>query len=91
MNPEVELTGGADPLLSAAIIAAVARLEEERAVQAANPPRPPLQGRWVRSGRPRDVMLPVARPTPVAEGWSVGSAEAEGDAGQATSVRDSGT
>jgi hypothetical protein len=71
------VTGGSDPLLTAAIIAAVLRLEEERAVLAAHPPKPPLQGRWVRSGRPRDAVLPVARPVPVADGWSVASDEEE--------------
>ena len=82
MNPEVEVTGGSDPLVTAAIIAAVARLEEERLVMAATPPRPPIQGRWVRSGRPREAQLPIARPAPVADGWSVGSEEGDenGDA-----------
>jgi hypothetical protein len=77
MNRQVEVTGGSDPLLTAAIIAAAVRLEEERAALAASPPQPPLQGRWVRSGRPRDRVVPVARPVPVAEGWSVASDEAE--------------
>lgn len=81
MNDEIEVTGGADPLLTAAIIAAVARLEEERAALAAVPPQGPSQGRWVLSGRPREMGLPVVRQAPVADGWSVGSEDREnGDA-----------
>lgn len=73
MTDSVEVSGGADPLVTAAILAAVARLEEERAELAAIPPRRPSRGRWVLSGRPRDTAPPVARPAPASEGWSVGS------------------
>lgn len=77
MTDDLEVTGGSDPLLTAAIIAAVARLEEERALAAATPPQPPVQGRWVRSGRPRETSPTVARPVPLSEGWSVTSEEQE--------------
>lgn len=75
MTDRIEVAGGADPLVTAAIIAAVTRLEEERAELAAIPPRRPSRGRWVLSGRPRDASPPVARPSPAADGWSVGSGE----------------
>jgi hypothetical protein len=74
---ETEVAGGADPLVTAAILAAVARLEEERAALAAIPPKRPLKGRWVLSGRPREAALPITRPVPVAEGWSVASEDSE--------------
>lgn len=77
MSEGIEVVGGADPLVTAAIIAAVARLEEERTALAAAPPKRPSQGRWVLSGRPREAAPPIVRPTPVADGWSVASEEAE--------------
>ena len=77
MSDRVEVIGGSDPLVTAAIIAAVVRLEEERRLLASVPPQRPSQGRWVLSGRPRDVPSPVARPTPVAGEWSVASDEPE--------------
>lgn len=79
MSERIEVTGGSDPLVTAAIIAAVARLEEERRLMASRPPQAPSQGRWVLSGRPRDVPPPVARPRPVTGEWSVASDD-RGDA-----------
>ena len=76
---EVEVAGGADPLVTAAILAAVTRLEEERAALAAVPRKRPSRGRWVLSGRPRKAAPPIVRPTPDAEGWSVASEETEAD------------
>ncbi len=76
---EVEVAGGADPLVTAAILAAVTRLEEERAALAAVPRKRPSRGRWVLSGRPRQAAPPIVRPTPDGDGWSVASEEAEGD------------
>lgn len=73
MSESIEVTGGSDPLVTAAIIAAVARLEEERRLLASIPPQRPSQGRWVLSGRPREVDPPVVRPQPMAGEWSVGS------------------
>lgn len=77
MSESIEVIGGSDPLVTAAIIAAVARLEEERRLLASQPPQRPSQGRWVLSGRPREVPPPVVRPQPVAGEWSVGSDEPE--------------
>jgi hypothetical protein len=78
MSPEIEITGGAGPMETAAILAAVARLVEEEAAALAAPPERPGRGLWVLSGRPRPVQPPfAARPTPAAPGWSVGSEEAE--------------
>ena len=74
---DIEVTGGADPLLTAAIIAAVLRLDEEHRAAAARPPQAPTQGRWVQSGRPREPAVPVARLAPIAEGWSVASEGSE--------------
>ena len=75
MTDRIEVTGGSDPLLTAAVIAAVARLEEERRILAAIPPQRPSQGRWVLSGRPRGVSPPAARPQPLPGEWSVSSDE----------------
>jgi hypothetical protein len=77
VTDQIEVAGGSDPLVTAAILAAVARLEEERARRAATPPQPPVQGRWVRSGRPREAAPAIARLIPVADGWSVTSDEVE--------------
>ena len=79
MSENVEVAGGADPLVTAAILAAVTRLEEERAALQAVPRKPPSRGRWVLSGRPREVAPPIVRPAPDTDGWSVASEEAEGD------------
>ena len=77
MNNQIEVAGGADPLVTAAILAAVARLEEERAALASVPPQRPSKGRGVLSGRPREAAPPIVRPAPVTDGWSVGSEESE--------------
>jgi hypothetical protein len=77
MSSQVEVAGGADPLVTAAILAAVTRLEEERAAVAAIPPQRPSKGRWVLSGRPREAAPPIVRPTPMSDGWSVGSEDPE--------------
>jgi hypothetical protein len=77
VSEQIEVIGGSDPLVTAAIIAAVARLEEERRLLAAIPPQRPSQGRWVLSGRPREVAPPAARPQPIAGEWSVASEETE--------------
>ncbi len=78
-NIEVEVAGGADPLVTAAILAAVTRLEEERAAMAAVPRKRPSRGRWVLSGRPRTAAPPIVRPTPDVEGWNVTSEESAED------------
>ena len=71
-----EVRGGAGPMETAAILAAVARLVEEQLAAAAVPPQRPDPGLWVLSGRPRPPQQPVrTRPTPAASGWSVQSEE----------------
>ncbi len=78
MSPEIKIAGGAGPMEAAAILAAVARLVEEEWEALAAPPQRPDRGLWALSGRPRPVQAPfVARPTPAASGWSVGSEEFE--------------
>jgi len=77
VSEQVEVIGGSDPLVTAAILAAVARLEEERLLLASIPPQRPSQGKWVLSGRPRGVAPPVVRPQPVAGEWSVASEETD--------------
>lgn len=78
MSPEIEITGGAGPMETAAILAAVARLVEEEMEALALPPQRPGRGLWVLSSRPRPVQAPfTARPSPAAPGWSVGSDEEE--------------
>jgi len=76
---KVEVAGGADPLVTAAILAAVTRLEEERAATAAVPRKRPSRGRWVLSGRPREAAPPIVRPAPDTDGWNVTSEEAAQD------------
>ena len=70
-----EIVGGAGPMETAAILAAMARLVEEQLAAAAVPPQPPAQGMWVLSGRPLPVQPPFTRSSPAATGWSVGSEE----------------
>ncbi|NQV07086.1 hypothetical protein HQ535_11075 [bacterium] len=74
MSGRAEVGGGAGPLHVAAIIAAMAHLEEEQAVASAIPQTRPGRGQWVLSSIPRTTTAPHAvRSTPVSEGWSVGS------------------
>lgn len=76
MTMRFEVVGGAGPQETAAIMAALARVFEEQVAAAAVPPMRPSQGRWVLSGRPRPVSGPqTARPSPAADGWSVGADE----------------
>lgn len=55
-----DIDGGAGSLEAAAVLAALARFEEEQAILRAIAPEPPVQGRWVVSGRPRPVESPFA-------------------------------
>lgn len=55
-----EIDGGAGSLEAAAVLAALARLQEELSVLNAMPPEPPVQDRWVMSGRPQPVESPFA-------------------------------
>jgi hypothetical protein len=75
----MEIIGEPGPLVAAAIVAAMLRLEEEHAAVQAIPPVRPGQGRWVLSGLPRKVESPFAtRQSPTGEGWSL-SDSPEGD------------
>ena len=70
----MEISGAPDPLVAAAIVAALLQLEEEQADADAVPATRPLQARWVRSGLPRQVESPFsARPAPTGDGWSLES------------------
>lgn len=61
----MEIAGDPGPLLAAAIVAALTRLEDEANAAAALPAARPVKGKWVASGLPRDVLPPVvARLTP---------------------------
>ena len=72
MTIRFEIVGGAGPMETAAIMAAIIRIAEEQDWARAFPPARPEQGRWVLSGRPRPVTNPFAHgPSPSAEGWAV--------------------
>ncbi|MBI5156872.1 MAG: hypothetical protein HZA58_02525 [Acidimicrobiia bacterium] len=51
----MDISGDPEPLLAAAIVAALTRLDEEAVAAAAQPPGRPVPGRWVESGRSRPV------------------------------------
>lgn len=73
MSLEFEIVGGAGPMETAAIMAALLRLAEEQAWGASFPDPRPLPGSWVLSGRPAPVENPfLHRRSPVGRGWSVG-------------------
>ena len=78
MTSGIEITGGADPLTTAAIMAAIIRLDEEQAAVMATPPERLAQGMWVLSTRPRPIQpLPTTRAAPTALGWSVMSEDGD--------------
>jgi hypothetical protein len=56
----MDISGDPEPLLAAAIVAALTRLEEEAEAAAGQPPGRPVPGRWVTSGLPRPVSPPAA-------------------------------
>lgn len=61
----MEITPDPGPLLAAAIVAAITRLDDEAAAAASLPPSRPLKGKWVAAGLPREVQPPVLhRPLP---------------------------
>jgi len=55
----MDISGDPEPLLAAAIVAALTRLDAEAAAAAAQPAGRPVPGRWVTSGRPRPVTPPA--------------------------------
>lgn len=68
--------GPIGPLEAAAVLAVLARFEEEQAVLRSIAPEPLRQSRWVMSGRPRPVAPPfVVRQAPEERGWGVTDGE----------------
>lgn len=55
----IEITGGAGPRETAAIMALVARVLEEESRAAANPAIRPRQSQWVLAWRPREIPAPL--------------------------------
>lgn len=72
----MEITPDPGPLLAAAIVAALSRLEDDASAAAAVPAVRPIKGKWVASGLPREVLPPlVHRPTPAVHPTRTGSAD----------------
>jgi len=57
----VDEGGAIGPLEAAAVLAVLARFEEEQAILRSIAPQPLRQSRWVMSGRPRPVAPPFTR------------------------------
>ena len=68
----VEEGGAIGPLEAAAVLAVLARFEEEQAILRSIAPQPLRQSRWVMSGRPRPVAAPFTTRQPTeASGWGM--------------------
>jgi hypothetical protein len=68
----IEEGGPIGPLEAAAVLAVLARYEEEQAILRAIAPEPLRQSRWVMSGRPRAVAPPfTTRQATGATGWGL--------------------
>lgn len=73
---KIDHGGPIGPLEAAAVLAVLARFEEEQAYLRSIAPQPLRQSKWVMSGRPRVVApRPVTRQAPEGGGWGLG----EGD------------
>ena len=59
MSDDVTIKGGAGPMETAAILAAVARLLQDEARNAAQPVTAPRQSGWVLAWRPREIHAPL--------------------------------
>lgn len=69
----VDEGGAIGPLEAAAVLAALARFEEEQEILRSIAPQPLRQSRWVMSGRPRPVAPPFTpRPAAGGPGWGIG-------------------
>lgn len=69
----VEEGGAIGPLEAAAVLAVLARFEEEQAILRSIAPQPLRQSRWVTSGRPRPVTPPFStRQASGVVGWGIG-------------------
>ena len=70
MRDQVQISGGAGPMETAAILAAVARLLQDEAQQAAVPVSAPQQSGWVLAWRPREAHAPLPSHTYDRVGWA---------------------
>lgn len=75
MSDGLQITGGAGPQETAAIMAVVAHLNEEDAAAQAMPSQRPRQSAWVLAWRPRPAAPPLPSHTYDAMAW----AEIEGE------------
>lgn len=66
----VEISGGAGPHETAAIMAVVSHLASEEAAAAASPPRRPRQHAWVLAWRPRQATVPLPSDSYNAMPWA---------------------
>ena len=66
----VEITGGAGPEETAAIMAVIGHLAEEEAAARAVPSQPPRQSPWVLAWRPRQNPTPLPSHTYDAMPWA---------------------
>lgn len=70
---KVDHGGPIGPLEAAAVLAVLARFEEEQAYLRSIAPQPLRQSKWVMSGRPRAVTpRSVTRQAPEGGGWGLG-------------------
>jgi len=70
MSSEMRITGGAGPMETAAILAAVARVLQDEAILAARPATAPQQSGWVLAWRPREVHTPLPSHTYAKVPWA---------------------
>ena len=75
----IDITGGAGPQETAAIMAAVAQLLEEERAADANPSQRPRQSQWVLAWRPREVPAPLPSHTYDSVPWGDPEVGAEDD------------
>jgi hypothetical protein len=70
MGSEMRITGGAGPMETAAILAAVARVLQDEAILAAQPATAPQQSGWVLAWRPREAHAPLPSHTYDVATWA---------------------
>jgi len=68
--PPIEITGGAGPSETAAIMTVIARLAVEEATALATPVSRPRQSSWVLAWRPRQNVVPLPSHTYNAMPWA---------------------
>lgn len=78
MTAPLEITGGAGPETTAAIMAVVTHLVGEEEKQLAHPPRPPRQPAWVLAWRPREIPALLPSHTYDTAEWGVVSGNGDG-------------